>query len=592
MTLQQGLSFAIIAGLLILFVWDRLRYDLVALLALLAAVACGIVPVNRAFSGFGNPLLPLVGSALVVSQAIGRSGVIEALLRRIKPAMRSADLQVGLLVAVVTLLSALIKNVGALAIFLPIAIQTARQNNRSPSEFLMPLSFGSLVGGMMTLIGTSPNVIISSIRQQILGRPYEMFDFLPVGFGISLITVVLVSFAWRLIPRRRKSTNDAEQPFRLDDYISEVRVPESSPVIGKTVRELEALADGEATVTALIRKGRRRDIPPGSWQLAAGDVLVLECDPQALDKLVKTAGLELVGSKDIPSEGETAPDISVVEAVITPASPMVGATLLELRLRDRFGVNLLALGRRGRRTIARLRRIRFEAGDVVVLQGLTNAMPETLATLGCLPLAGRNLQLGRPRKVFLPLVILALAVGLSGTELVPAPLAFTGAAVVIAVSGILTLKEIYDSVEWPILILLGALMPLGEGMHAVGTTDLIAGWLSNLSSILPAAGVLVVILTATMLLTPLLHHATAVIVMGPVAASLAHRLGLNVDPFLMAVAVGASCDFLSPIGHQCNTLVMGPGGYRFTDYWRLGLPLSTLVVVLGVPLILLVWPLH
>jgi di/tricarboxylate transporter len=342
----------------------------------------------------------------------------------------------------------------------------------------------------------------------------------------------------------------------------------------------------------LIRKGRRRDIPPGSWQLAAGDVLVLECDPQALDKLVKTAGLELVGSKDIPSEGETAPDISVVEAVITPASPMVGATLLELRLRDRFGVNLLALGRRGRRTIARLRRIRFEAGDVVVLQGLTNAMPETLATLGCLPLAGRNLQLGRPRKVVLPLVILALAVGLSGTELVPAPLAFTGAAVVIAVSGILTLKEIYDSVEWPILILLGALMPLGEGMHAVGTTDLIAGWLSNLSSILPAAGVLVVILTATMLLTPLLHHATAVIIMGPVAASLAHQLGLNVDPFLMAVAVGASCDFLSPIGHQCNTLVMGPGGYRFTDYWRLGLPLSTLVVVLGVPLILLVWPLH
>jgi di/tricarboxylate transporter len=591
MTLQQGLSFAIIAGLLILFVWDRLRCDLVALLALLAAVACGIVPVNRAFSGFGNPLLPLIGSALVVSQAIGRSGVIEALLRRIKPAMRSADLQVGLLVAVVTLLSALIKNVGALAIFLPIAIQTARQNNRSPSEFLMPLSFGSLVGGMMTLIGTSPNVIISSIRQQILGRPYEMFDFLPVGFGISLITVVLVSFAWRLIPRRRKSTNNAEQPFRLEDYISEVRVPESSPVIGKTVRELEALADGEATVTALIRKGRRRDIPPGSWH-AAGDVLVLECDPQALDKLVKTAGLELVGSKDIPSEGETAPDISVVEAVITPASPMVGATLLELRLRDRFGVNLLALGRRGRRTIARLRRIRFEAGDVVVLQGLTNAMPETLATLGCLPLAGRNLQLGRPRKVFLPLVILAVAVGLSGTELVPAPLAFTGAAVVIAVSGILTLKEIYDSVEWPILILLGALMPLGEGMHAVGTTDLIAGWLSNLSSILPAAGVLVVILTATMLLTPLLHHATAVIVMGPVAASLAHRLGLNVDPFLMAVAVGASCDFLSPIGHQCNTLVMGPGGYRFTDYWRLGLPLSTLVVVLGVPLILLVWPLH
>lgn len=592
MTLQEGLSFLIIGIMLVLFVWDRLRYDLVALLALFIALVCGIVPLGKAFSGFSNSLLPLIASVLVISAAVDKSGVINAILRPLKSVMRSPDLQVGVLVATVTFLSAVIKNVGALSIFLPITVQMARRNDRPPSEILMPLSFGSLIGGMMTLIGTSPNLIASSIRQEVLGKPYSMFDFLPVGLGISVIGVLFLSFGWRLIPRGRKGSSASEARFNIEDYISEAGLPATSQIVGKTVGDLEELSDGDVTVNAIIREKDRRYIPAENWTLYAGDILVLESDPHALEKLVKAAGLELAGSKAIPGERSNSPDISTIEAVIIPNSPMIGASPSTLRLRDRYGVNLLAFSRAGQRIAVRLGRLEFREGDVVVLQGRSEAILEALSNLGCLPLAERNLQLGRPRKVFLPLAILAAAVALAATEIVPAAIAFTGGALLIALFRILTLKEIYDSIEWPILILLGALIPVGEGIRDAGSTGLIAGWFSGLSSVLPVSGMLAVILIVTMMVTPLLHHAAAMILMGPIAASLAMALGVNVDSFLMAVAVGASCDFLSPIGHQNNALVMGPGGYRFRDYWHLGLPLSVLVVVLGTPLILLVWPLY
>ncbi len=592
MTQHQALALALIGGMLALFLWDRLRYDMVALIALLAAIAVGIVPFDKAFSGFGNSLLPLIASALVVSAAVDRSGVVQAVLQPLRWLMRSPSLEVAALVTAVAFFSAVIKNIGALAIFLPIAMQTAKRSDRSVSELLMPLSFASLVGGMMTLIGTSPNLIISSIRQELTGAPYSMFAFTPVGLGITLIGILFLSFGWRLIPVRRKIQDGADMPFHLEDYLSEAKLPATSSVVGKTVGELESLSDGDITVTAIIREGNRRYVPSSNWVLFAGDVVVLESDPHSLDKFVATAQLELIGSEDIREEGTNPTDIDVVEAVIKANSRMIGASPIMLRLRERFGVNLLAVSRGGKRNRARLHDVLFEEGDVVVLQGRAGTMPDTLASLGCLPLAGRNLQLGRPRKVWPPLAILALCVALSATEYVPAPIAFMTGAVLIGLFRVLSLQEIYDAIDWPILILLGSLIPVGEAVRDTGTTDLIAGWLSGVSSLIPVPGMLAMLLVITMALTPLLHHAAAVIVMGPVAASLARRLGLHIDPFLMVVAVGASCDFLSPIGHQCNALVMGPGEYRFADYWRLGLPLSLLVVVLGVPLILLFWPLR
>ncbi|HVA15301.1 MAG TPA: SLC13 family permease [Stellaceae bacterium] len=592
MTLQQALSFAVLGGLLVLFLWDRLRFDIVALIALLAAVACGIVPANQAFSGFSNPLLPLIASALVVSSAVGKSGLIEQILRFMRPLLQRPALQVGALSGAVAALSAVVKNIGALAIFLPIAMQVARRNKRPVGELLMPMSFGSLAGGMMTLIGTSPNIIASSLRQELLGKPYRMFDFLPVGFGITLIAIAFVSLGWRLLPIRNRNQNAGDAPFQVEDYLSEVRVPEKSSVVGKTVAEFEAVSEGSVAVTAIIREGQRRYTPGGHWRIFADDILMVESNPQDLQSLVHTSGIELVGPQEPKTDGTGVADTAVVEAVILPESSMVAQSGTTLRLRERYGVSLVALSRGGKRTTTRLARTPFSPGDVIALQGPAEGMSETLASLRCLPLAERNLQLGRPRKLAVTGLILLACVGLSATEIVPPEIAFTGGAVLTVLFGILTLREVYEAIDWPILVLLGALIPIGDAVRTTGTTDLIAGWLSTASASLPIAATLALLLAITMLLTPLVHHAAAVIVMGPVAVAVAHHLGLNGDPFLIAVAVGASCDFLSPTGHQCNTLVMGPGGYRFGDYWHLGLPLSILVVLCGTPLILAVWPLH
>ncbi|HKT16833.1 MAG TPA: SLC13 family permease [Stellaceae bacterium] len=592
MTLQQALSLALLGGLLALFVWDRLRFDVVALIALLTAVAVGIVPAQHAFSGFGNPLLPLIASALIVSSAIGKSGAMEEVVAALRPLLQHRGTQVGILTASVAALSALVKNIGALAIFLPVAMQVARRGKRRIGEFLMPMSFGSLVGGMMTLIGTSPNLIASSVRAELTGEPYRMFDFLPVGAGITLLGVGFLSVGWRLLPIRDEGQAGGEGPFRIEDYISEAMLPENSPLVGKTVAELEKLSDGSVTVTAIIREGKRRYTPAGYWPLFAGDVLVLESDPQEMQSLIQAAHLELVGQGELEQAKKEDGDAVVVEAVVMAESRMIGASSSALQLRDRYGVNLIALSRGGRRNMARLGRMTFHEGDVVALHGSAARMHDALARLGCLPLAERNLQLGRPRKLVVTLLVLLGSVALAATELVPPALAFAGGAVVLVAMGILSLREAYDAIDWPILVMLGALIPIGDAMRSTGTTALIAGWLSGAADTLPIWATLGLLLVITMLLTPLIHHAAAVLVMGPVAAAIARQLGVSIDSFLMAVAVGASCDFLSPIGHQCNTLVMGPGGYRFGDYWHLGLPLSLLVVSCGVPLILIAWPLH
>ncbi|HKW54085.1 MAG TPA: SLC13 family permease, partial [Stellaceae bacterium] len=393
MTLPQGLSFAVVGGMLVLFAWDRWRYDIVALVALLAAVACGIVPTEKAFSGFSNQLLPLIASVLVVSTAIGKSGIVERLLHLIAPLMRSDDLMAFILVAAVTFLSAMMKNVGALAIFLPVAIPAAGRNGRSPSQLLMPLAFGSLVGGMMTLIGTSPNIIISSERAELLGKPYQMFDFLPVGLGIAVVGIVFLTFGWRLIPRGRKGQTPPEAAFHIEDYVAEAHVPADSPYVGRTVAELEELGDGDLTVAAIIRENYRRYVPSGHWTLFADDVLVLECDPHVLEKVVADARLELVGSKGVDEEALRSAEVTTVEAVVTAGSPLIGSSLAEQRLRARYGINVLAVSRRGRRITVRLRRAKFQVGDVIVVQGSAAALPDTLASLRCLPLAERRLTL-------------------------------------------------------------------------------------------------------------------------------------------------------------------------------------------------------
>jgi len=592
MTLDQAFAFAIILGTIGLLIWDHIRYDLVALLALLASIACGIVEPADAFRGFSDDIVIIVGSALVVSAAIGRSGLVETLMKPLVPRMQTSAMQVAVLVSAVTMLSAFIKNVGALAIFIPIALQVAQRAKKPASRVLMPLAFGSLLGGLITLIGTSPNIIVSRMREQITGEPFRMFDFAPVGIGLAVVGVIFLTFGWRLLPTiKRGAGATPETRFSIEDYTTEVRLPATSPCVDRTVRELEALADGDVAVAAIIREGYRRYIPAGHWTLYEEDILVLKADTHAVSKLVDAAKLELIHGKELAPGDARESDLAVVEAVVTANSAMIGSTVEQIALRERYGLNLLAVSRSGRNIGQRLRRLRFQNGDLLVLQGRAERIGDKLAALGCLPLAERNVPLGRTRNMYLPAIMLGVAIVLVSTGTVSVPVGFFGAAVAMLVLQMLTLKEAYDSVEWPVLILFGALIPVSEALQATGATELVAGWLSAAAQYLPPLGALALMLVAAMALTPFLNNAATVLVMAPIGASLAGKLALSPDPFLMAVAIGAGCDFLTPIGHQCNTLVMGPGGYRFGDYWRLGLPLSLIVAALGTLLISVFWPL-
>ena len=591
MTLAQGLAFGVVAMMMGLFMWGRLRYDVIAMLSLFAAVIVGIVPANKAFTGFGDDVVVIVATALVVSAAVAKSGVMGEILAPIRPYLVTARVQVFVLVSAAIVLSTFIKNVGALAILIPVAFQMAKRSGTSPSQLLMPLAFGSLIGGLITLVGTSPNVIVSRVREEIVAKPFAMFDYAPVGLAIAAVGLVYLTFAFWILPKDRKSGVSLDTAINIENYVLEAKVPENSSSVGKRAFDVAALGDGEVTLTTVVRERFRRYEPTPALLLQAGDLLLLRGNPEALERVVAKGGLELAGQEaDAPGQGDE-DEVGVIEGVVTADSALIGSTAMQLKLREMYQINLLAISRSGEQITQRLRSVRFQAGDVVVLQGRFDVLPDALTSLGILPLAERDVALGRGRRRWIPLAILSVTVLLVAFSVLPITVAFFGAALAIMMTKALSLREAYDAIEWPILILLGGLIPVSEAVRTTGATDLIAGWLSSATNMLPPTGSLALILVAAMAVTPFLNNAATVLVMAPIAASLASKSGLNPDPFLMAVAVGAACDFLTPFGHQCNTLVMGPGGYQFRDYWRLGLPLSFLVIVVAVPMIALVWPL-
>jgi di/tricarboxylate transporter len=466
----------------------------------------------------------------------------------------------------------------------------ARNSGTAPSKFLMPLSFGSLLGGLMTQIGTSPNIIVSRLRHDMTGHAFTMFDFTPVGAILSVVGLIFLVFGYRLLPARRRETGGMDAALDIKNYTTEAEVTTNSVVCGKTVAELQRFADGAAMVTAILRDSSKRSKPLPDALLQANDILLLEGEPQALDNMVTRGKLKLTSEHRQPVATEPHAEVEAIEAVIGENSPLIGLSAQRMALFERFGVNLLAVSRTGQRFNDRLGNITLQLGDVVVLQGNLNNLPDRLQELRCLPLAARTIRLGKIRRAVLPLLILVTAMLLTAFSIVPVAVAFFGAAVLMVLTRALPLREAYHNIEWPILIMLGALIPVSDALRATGTTDLIATWLSHLAAQLPSYGALGLILIVAMAVTPFLNNAATVLVMAPIAASFATALHYKPDAFLMAVAIGAGCDFLTPIGHQCNTLVMGPGGYRFGDYWRLGLPLSLLVVLIGVPALLLIWP--
>jgi di/tricarboxylate transporter len=591
LTLQQAIAFGLIGGAVAMFAWGRFRYDFVALGALLVGVLTGVIPAKEAFSGFANEIVAIIAGALVVSYAIARSGLVERLMRPVMGRLTTLQLQVPVLVAGVTLLSMVTKNIGALAIFMPLAVQLSRRTGTPLSRLLMPMSFGALLGGTVTLVGTSPNIIVASVRQDLLGRPFDMFDYAPVGLGVSLVGVVFLSFAYRLLPRRN-SPSGMEAALEANPYVTEAWVPDDWPAETMTVTALRTLGEGLVRVSAIIRNGKSRREPRGSSLIRRGDTLLLEGDQDALDGLIVRAGLRLERSNKPAEKEEPTDEIIAAEAVIGRGSLLIGKTARGLTLHERYGVNLLAVSRSGASVADRIRRTPLRAGDVIVLQGSKLAMPGVLRDLGVLPLAERALKLGGVRNMITPALILAVAMVLVAFKIVPVAIAFFGAAMVIIALGSLTMREAYLALDGPVLVLIAALIPVSEAIERTGGTELIGTLLSHTLSGVSPVWAVAAIMVAAMAVTPFLNNAATVLVMAPIAVVLARKLQLNPDPFLMAIALGAACDFLTPIGHQCNTLVMGPGGYKFGDYARLGAALSVAVVVIGVPLIALIWPLQ
>ena len=590
--LQQTIVFGVLALALLLFVWGRWRYDIVALLALLVVTMTGIIPGDQAFAGFGHPAVITVAAVLVVSRGLRNSGVVDSLANLLFRLGKRPTVQVGALSSLVAVFSAFMNNVGALALLMPVAIRMARKNGRSPSLLLMPLAFGSLLGGLITLIGTPPNIIIATFRAETGAAPFRMFDFTPVGLGVVVAGVLFIALVgWRLVPQR-KGAASREELFEIGDYITEVTIPEGSKLVDKRLRDLASLTDAEVVVVGLVRDERRQHAPSNFVKLQAGDLLIVEADSDDLRELVEAAGLKLSGSRKLGEEALGSNDqVGLMEAVVMSDSQMVRQTARSLNLRWRFGVNLLGVARQGTRLRGRLRNIRFQVGDVLLLQGPGETLSETLSTLGCLPLAERGLRLGRPRRIFWGVAIFVAALATAAIGLLPVQVAFIGAAVAMLLANMLSLREAYESIDWSIIVLLGAMIPVGQALEVSGGAELIANGVLAASGQMPPVMTLVIILVGTMFLSDLVNNAAAAVLMAPIAISVAGGMGASADPFLMSVAIGASCAFLTPIGHQSNTLVMGPGGYQFGDYWRMGLLLEVIITGVSIPLIMLFWPL-
>lgn len=592
MSTDQILLSVLLAITVALFISEKWRYDLVAMFALFAAVVLGLVPSSEAFSGFSNPVVVTVACVLILSAAVSRSGIIDYVLRFMSRFAEHPNLQIVTLCTMVMFFSAFMNNVGAVALFLPIAIAVARASNRAPSELLMPLAFSSLIGGLVTLIGTPPNLLISGIRENLLGKPYALFDFAPVGLALCLGGLAYLTVGWRLLPADRRGKPLPENQFAIEDYLAELKVVEGASVIGSNIRDIENLLQTNFSIIGLIRGEVREAAPSARRVVREGDILIVRSDPQTIKTVVDKTKMQLIGNKDDIDIPLTSEGVGVIEAVVRAESRLIGFTPRQIRLRSRYGVNLLALRQTSsHRAVNRLREVVFHEGDIIILQGDSETMSETLEQLGCLPLAQRNLQLGQRGFVFLPALIMLAALGATIAGLLPIGISFLGGVVALGVFRIMRLHEMYAAIDWPVIILLGALIPVTGAMESTGMTELASNYLAGIGGHLPGAALLTLVLVATLAITPFLNNAATVLLMGPIAAGLAVKAGFAVDPFLMAVALGASCDFLTPVGHQANTLVMGPGGYKFTDYARLGFPLTIMVVLIGVPMLMLIWPL-
>ncbi len=590
MTTDQIILFALLFAVFGLLLWGRYRYDLIAFGALVVAVVTGAVPTADAFSGFGHPAVVIIALVLIVSRGLVLSGAIDLITRYLVDGSRKVSGHIAVMSGLGAFFSAFMNNVGALALLMPVDLQASARAKRSPALTLMPLSFATILGGLVTLIGTPPNIIIAAFREQSLGESYAMFDFAPVGLACAVAGVAFVALiGWRLIPGERGEHDSGQELLDLQGYIAEVKVPEDSPTVGRKVSELDDEADDcDAQIVGLVRRGKRLPGMARQEEIIGGDILVIEAGPEAIDKLVGSLKLEYVGSERHAKADEGGQ--SLMEVVVPRHARIDGRSALDVSLLYRHGVTLLGVSRRGRRFRDRVRKLAISAGDILLLLGPAERLPEVASWLGTLPLAERGLEVIQRDKAALAAGFFALAIVLASLGVVYLPIALAGVVIAYVLLKIMPLRQIYDFVEWPVIVLLACLIPIGQALETSGGTGLIAEGIVAISTGWSPAVVLTILMIVTMTLSDVLNNTATTVIAAPIAIDIAGRLGVSADPFLMAVAVAASCAFLTPIGHKNNTLVMGPGGYAFGDYWRMGLPLEILIVAVAVPVILVVWP--
>jgi len=587
---DQIILFALLFAVFALLIWGRWRYDIVAFVALLAAVLTGIVPTDRAFSGFGHPATIIIALVLVVSRGLSNSGAIELMARYVIDGTRKLGAHIAIMSSLAALLSAVMNNVAALALLMPVDIQAAARAKRSPALSLMPLSFASILGGMITLIGTPPNIVIAEFRNDALGASYRMFDFAPVGLACAVVGIAYVTLiGWRLLPRDRAEDSATAKLFDLGGYIAELKVAKTSNVIGKKVAELDAVAESsDIEIVGVVRNGRRMPGGARRVELKVGDILVVEATPGNIDSALGNMGLEYQGSGLAALKDE---DLTLTEVVVPETSRLAGRSTSSLRLLYRYGVALVGVSRQGKRFREKVRQLEIAPGDVLLLLGSNERLTDVIARLNLLPLKDRGQRVIKRNKAWQAVSIFAAAIVAASVGLVYLPVALGCVVAAYVLLNIVPVRTMYDSIEWPVIVLLGSMIPIGAALQTTGGTALIADGIVNVAAGYSPAVVLTLLVIVTMTLSDVMNNTATAVIAAPVAVDIAARLNVNPDPFLMGVAVAASCAFLTPIGHKNNTLIMGPGGYRFGDYWRMGLPLEIIIVVVSVPMIMWVWPL-
>ncbi|WP_391482700.1 SLC13 family permease [Nereida sp. NH-UV-3] len=590
MTIDQIILFTLFGAVFGMLLWGRFRYDLVAFAALMIGVVLGVVPTKDAFSGFGHPATLVVALVLIVSAGLVRSGAVYLITRTLVDATRGLGGHIALMGGIGGVLSAFMNNVAALALLMPVDIQTARKAGRAPGLSLMPLSFATILGGMATLIGTPPNIIIATIREESLGEPFKMFDFAPVG-GITAIAglAFVALIGWRLIPSKAGSTNTADE---FASYIAELTVPEDSKHIGKTVAELDEVAEkNDVAILGLIRDGKRLRGLSKTRTLKAADALVIEASPEALDEFRAALSLDFADERREELLRADGAGLNVIEIVVTDGSRLNGRTAQAVGMSWRRRAILMGISREGRAIKSQIRQTPLKPGDILLVLLPDGTEADVTDWLGCLPLADRGLSVTQDNKVWVAIGLFAAAVIAASLGWIYLPIALGIVVIGFVLLKIIPIREVYDHIEWPVVVLLGSMIPLGAALETSGGTELIADGLIDLTTGLPAWAILTVLMIVTMTLSDVLNNTATTIVAAPIGIQMAQSLGVNPDPFLMAVAVAASSAFLTPIGHKNNTLILGPGGYSFGDYWRMGLPLEILVVGVSIPAILVFWPL-